>query len=217
MGFNESYTLSAGMLSEYVTLAQENLPSSNRLLLLVFINTPLIIILLHAIWQVVSNTLKSHQIFLTWGFLRSGLKVRQNLLLSSIGFLLSVLRSSMATTLSTFSSGAARRYARLSLCACYWLIFLQYGDVFTFILFGRRMTVSLGPKGNNFILGGKLADLSAEDAYTVCLRYKCCLSFLLTLYPASHDTRLWERRCLRLPERKAYGAEEVYQIRTFPR
>ena len=48
-------------------------------------------------------------------------------------------------------------------------MFLQYGDVFTSILFGRRMTVSLGPKGNNFVTGGKLADLSAEDAYTVRL------------------------------------------------
>jgi sterol 14-demethylase len=30
------------------------------------------------------------------------------------------------------------------------------------------MTVALGSAGNNFILGGKLANLSAEDAYTVC-------------------------------------------------
>ncbi|KAI0058678.1 lanosterol 14-alpha-demethylase [Artomyces pyxidatus] len=42
----------------------------------------------------------------------------------------------------------------------------KYGDVFTFILLGRKMTVALGSKGNNFILGGKLANLSAEDAYT---------------------------------------------------
>lgn len=42
----------------------------------------------------------------------------------------------------------------------------KYGDVFTFILFGRRMTVALGPKGNHFVLGGKLAHVSAEDAYT---------------------------------------------------
>lgn len=28
----------------------------------------------------------------------------------------------------------------------------KYGDVFTFILFGRRVTVALGPRGNNFIL-----------------------------------------------------------------
>ncbi|KAH8117864.1 lanosterol 14-alpha-demethylase [Phellopilus nigrolimitatus] len=42
----------------------------------------------------------------------------------------------------------------------------KYGDVYTFIMFGRRMTVALGPKGSNFILGGKLAQLSAEEAYT---------------------------------------------------
>ena len=44
----------------------------------------------------------------------------------------------------------------------------QYGNVFTFVLFGRRMTVALGPKGSNLILGGKLSEVSAEAAYTVC-------------------------------------------------
>ncbi|KAA1467603.1 cytochrome P450 [Dentipellis sp. KUC8613] len=42
----------------------------------------------------------------------------------------------------------------------------KYGDVFTFVLLGRKMTVALGAKGNNMILGGKVANLSAEDAYT---------------------------------------------------
>ncbi|KAG6851134.1 hypothetical protein H0H93_001014 [Arthromyces matolae] len=42
----------------------------------------------------------------------------------------------------------------------------KYGDVFTFVLLGRKMTVALGPKGNNFILGGKSTVLNAEDAYT---------------------------------------------------
>ncbi|KAI0267751.1 cytochrome P450 [Gloeopeniophorella convolvens] len=42
----------------------------------------------------------------------------------------------------------------------------KHGDVFTFILLGRKMTVALGAAGNNFILGGKVANLSAEDAYT---------------------------------------------------
>ncbi|KAH9031787.1 cytochrome P450 [Lactarius pseudohatsudake] len=37
----------------------------------------------------------------------------------------------------------------------------KHGDVFTFVLLGRKMTVALGSAGNNFILGGK-------DAYTVC-------------------------------------------------
>ncbi|KXN88639.1 Lanosterol 14-alpha demethylase [Leucoagaricus sp. SymC.cos] len=42
----------------------------------------------------------------------------------------------------------------------------KYGDVFTFVLLGRRITVALGTKGNNFILGGKSLVFSAEDAYT---------------------------------------------------
>jgi len=29
------------------------------------------------------------------------------------------------------------------------------------------MTVALGPKGNNLSLGGKVSQVSAEDAYTV--------------------------------------------------
>ncbi|KIL64453.1 hypothetical protein M378DRAFT_78251 [Amanita muscaria Koide BX008] len=41
----------------------------------------------------------------------------------------------------------------------------KYGDVFTFVLFGRRVTVALGAKGNNFVLGGKSTVLNAEDAY----------------------------------------------------
>ena len=47
----------------------------------------------------------------------------------------------------------------------YFLI--QYGNIFTFILLGRRVTVALGPKGNNFILGGKSTVFNAEDAYEV--------------------------------------------------
>ncbi|KAI9792091.1 MAG: hypothetical protein M1816_003073 [Peltula sp. TS41687] len=42
----------------------------------------------------------------------------------------------------------------------------KYGDVFTFILLGQKTTVCLGPKGNDFILNGKLKDLCAEDIYT---------------------------------------------------
>ncbi|KAG2139201.1 cytochrome P450 [Suillus bovinus] len=41
-----------------------------------------------------------------------------------------------------------------------------YGDVFTFTLLGRKVTVALGAKGNNFVLGGKSTAFSAEDAYT---------------------------------------------------
>ena len=42
----------------------------------------------------------------------------------------------------------------------------QYGDVFTFILLGKRTTVCLGIKGNDFILNGKHKDLNAEEIYS---------------------------------------------------
>lgn len=43
----------------------------------------------------------------------------------------------------------------------------KYGNIFTFILLGRRVTVYLGPKGNQFILNGKLKDVNAEEIYAV--------------------------------------------------
>lgn len=45
-------------------------------------------------------------------------------------------------------------------------ILFQYGDVFTFILLGRKITVYLGVKGNDFILNGKVQDVSAEEVYS---------------------------------------------------
>ncbi|ORX97557.1 eburicol 14 alpha-demethylase-like protein [Clohesyomyces aquaticus] len=41
----------------------------------------------------------------------------------------------------------------------------KYGDVFTFILLGKKTTVMLDTKGNNFILNGKLKDVNAEEIY----------------------------------------------------
>lgn len=41
----------------------------------------------------------------------------------------------------------------------------KYGDVFTFILLGRKKTVYLGLAGNEFILNGKLKDVNAEEVY----------------------------------------------------
>lgn len=87
MGFNESYTLSAGVLSDYVQLAQENLPSRNRLLLLGFINIPTIIIALHVIWQLVSSKLALSTIFSDLPLSRLGPGTCQSLPLFSIGFL----------------------------------------------------------------------------------------------------------------------------------
>ncbi|KAG6358651.1 hypothetical protein INS49_012169 [Diaporthe citri] len=42
----------------------------------------------------------------------------------------------------------------------------QHGDIFTFILFGKKMTVYLGLEGNEFILNGKLENLNAEEVYS---------------------------------------------------
>ncbi|KAH8672776.1 cytochrome P450 51 [Tricladium varicosporioides] len=41
----------------------------------------------------------------------------------------------------------------------------KHGDIFTFILLGRPVTVYLGIEGNDFILNGKLADVNAEEVY----------------------------------------------------
>jgi len=41
------------------------------------------------------------------------------------------------------------------------------------VLLGRKVTVALGPKGNNFILGGKSMAFSAEDAYKVSWVLSC--------------------------------------------
>ncbi|OBZ76445.1 Lanosterol 14-alpha demethylase [Grifola frondosa] len=41
----------------------------------------------------------------------------------------------------------------------------KHGNVFTFILLGKRVTVTLGPQGNDFVFGGKHTVLAAEDVY----------------------------------------------------
>ncbi|KAF5698459.1 cytochrome P450 monooxygenase 51B [Fusarium mundagurra] len=43
----------------------------------------------------------------------------------------------------------------------------KHGDIFTFILLGKKTTVAVGPSGNDFILNGKFKDVSAEEIYTV--------------------------------------------------
>ncbi|KAF2280459.1 cytochrome P450 51A [Westerdykella ornata] len=41
----------------------------------------------------------------------------------------------------------------------------KHGDIFTFVLFGRKMTCYLGCSGNDFILNAKHSDCNAEDIY----------------------------------------------------
>ncbi|KAF7552754.1 hypothetical protein G7046_g7311 [Stylonectria norvegica] len=43
----------------------------------------------------------------------------------------------------------------------------KHGDVFTFVLLGKKTTVAVGPTGNDFVLNGKLKDVCAEEIYTV--------------------------------------------------
>ncbi|KAE8354520.1 cytochrome P450 [Aspergillus coremiiformis] len=42
----------------------------------------------------------------------------------------------------------------------------KYGDIFTFVMLGRKITVYLGIQGNEFILNGKLKDVNAEEIYS---------------------------------------------------
>lgn len=42
---------------------------------------------------------------------------------------------------------------------------MQFGNVFTFILLGKKTTVYVGPEGNEFILNGKAKDVNAEEIY----------------------------------------------------
>ena len=41
----------------------------------------------------------------------------------------------------------------------------KYGDCFTFLMMGRKMTYCLGPDGNHFVFNVPLANASAEAAY----------------------------------------------------
>ncbi|OLN88727.1 Eburicol 14-alpha-demethylase [Colletotrichum chlorophyti] len=43
----------------------------------------------------------------------------------------------------------------------------KHGDVFTFVLLGKKTTAAVGPQGNDFVLNGKLRDVNAEEIYTV--------------------------------------------------
>ncbi|KAI0136541.1 cytochrome P450 51 [Xylariales sp. AK1849] len=43
----------------------------------------------------------------------------------------------------------------------------KFGDIFTFILLGKKTTVYVGTNGNEFILNGKQKDVCAEEIYSV--------------------------------------------------
>ena len=71
-----------------------------------------------------------------------------------------------------FECQAKVRFLQCAMCIKnfdIWMLTLniKYGDIFTFILLGRKVTVYLGSKGNQFILNGKLKDVNAEEIYSV--------------------------------------------------
>jgi sterol 14-demethylase len=41
----------------------------------------------------------------------------------------------------------------------------QYGNIFSFVLVGKKHTVCLGLEGNNFVLNGSVGEISAADIY----------------------------------------------------
>lgn len=78
--------------------------------------------------------------------------------------------------------------------ACYH----KYGDVFTFKLLGKTVTVCLGTKGNEFILNGKLKDVNAEEIYTG-LTTPVFGTGMFLLSPRTWPSAYTSRRHLRLP------------------
>ncbi|KAH9807044.1 cytochrome P450 [Melampsora americana] len=42
----------------------------------------------------------------------------------------------------------------------------RYGNVFTFVLLNKKITIALGPQVNSLVLNGKLSEVNAEEAYT---------------------------------------------------
>ena len=82
------------------------------------------------------------------------------------GFHSLVVQSPMVLTRISFSLPAEKRYFESHIDQFILANRSQYGDVFTFILLGKRTTVCLGVKGNEFILNGKHKDLNAEEIYS---------------------------------------------------
>jgi cytochrome P450 len=70
--------------------------------------------------------------------------------------------SSIVVKRCVYQSGFARKKRDEALT----IVSNQYGDIFTFVLLGKKTTVFLGTKGNDFILNGKLKDVCAEEVYS---------------------------------------------------
>ncbi|KAF5327652.1 hypothetical protein D9619_004793 [Psilocybe cf. subviscida] len=121
----------ADELSGYLAHAQAGLLNNSRLAIILLLNTPLVVIVLNILRQLIipRKATDPPVVFHWFPFIGSAISYGND----PLGFMFDCQK--------------------------------KYGDIFTFILLGRRVTVALGPKGNNFVLGGKSTVFSAEEAY----------------------------------------------------
>jgi cytochrome P450 len=64
-----------------------------------------------------------------------------------------------------FFSSVERRFVIPCSPKRVFVLIMQYGDCFTFVLLGKKTTVFLGAKGNQFILNASTKHLNAEEVY----------------------------------------------------
>ena len=75
-------------------------------------------------------------------------------------------RLTYAPAYDALLSRTAWRYLHLVSTALILESHIRLRMTFCSVLLGRKMTVALGPAGNNMIFNGKLAHVNAEEAYT---------------------------------------------------
>lgn len=92
----------------------------------------------------------------------------------------------------------------------------RYGDVFTFILLGRPMTVVLGTKGNKALFASSANKLSASEAYT---NLTSPVFGSGVVYDCSHSTFMSQKKFIRsglsVTQFKAYVSMIVDEVDLF--
>ena len=90
---------------------------------------------------------------------------------------------------------------------------MNANDLFSFV---SEPLLEKLPKGSNLILGGKLSEVSAEEAYTVRAPRLPSLSVSRShaMLKATHHSCLRPWCGIRLPQPRSHGAEKVRQVRS---
>ncbi|EIM20041.1 cytochrome P450 [Wallemia mellicola CBS 633.66] len=92
----------------------------------------------------------------------------------------------------------------------------RYGDVFTFILLGRPMTVVLGTKGNKALFASSATKLSASEAYT---NLTSPVFGSGVVYDCSHSTFMSQKKFIRsglsVTQFRAYVSMIVDEVELF--